>query len=268
MMIGMSKDIGVYSNSIEFQTEVYQGVYWVPLNTLGKTRYTNDEIYEISKLPIGTKKEQISTLYEAVQLFQISNFQGIMDNSNYWISDKTLWQIHKSQDQAVLSNEGCCATDTNWLSYFIKDKYDFIGSFCYANTDGNGHITTYIKQCDYYYFLDMMMCRADSQKHLCNENGVLSDLSASEWAGFLYKTKDPINFCKFNISRFKAKNRDIPFCFYIRETDCVRATGVELDNKASTFLVPENEKPIIIYCDEDRKNNIKIVELPTQLKMK
>ncbi len=67
MMIGRSKDIGVYSNDIEFQTEVYEGVYWVPINTLGKTRYTNDEIYEITKWPIEKKKEQIGTLYEAVQ---------------------------------------------------------------------------------------------------------------------------------------------------------------------------------------------------------
>ncbi len=54
-MIGKSKDIGVYSNDIEFQTEVDEGVYWVPINTLGKTRYTNDEIYEISKLPMEKK---------------------------------------------------------------------------------------------------------------------------------------------------------------------------------------------------------------------
>lgn len=264
-MIGRSKDIGVYSNDIEFQTEVDEGVYWVPINTLGKTRYTNDEIYEISKLPIEQKREQIGNLYEAVQLFQVSHFQGVMDNSNHWISDKVLWQTHKSQEQAVLSNEGCCATDTNWLSYFMKDKYDFIGSFCYANLDGNGHITTYIKQGDEYYFLDMMMCREDSQKYLCRENGVLSDLSASEWAGFLYKTRNPLRFCQFTIRSMKAKNRDVPFCFYLRETDCVKATGVVLDDKASTFLIPENEKPTILYCDESRKSHIKIVELPKQL---
>lgn len=62
------------------------------------------------------------------------------------------WQTHKGPEEAVLSNEGCCATDTNWLAYFIGDKYEKVGSFCYGNTDGNGHITTYIKQSEYYYF--------------------------------------------------------------------------------------------------------------------
>lgn len=127
----MSRDIGQYSNTIKFETEVYNGVYWVPINTLGASRYSNEEMSEISKMNMEKKKECISNLYEAVQLFQISEFQGVMDNKDYWI-DNIHWQTHKSPEEAVLSNEGCCATDTNWLAYFINDKYDSVGSFCYA----------------------------------------------------------------------------------------------------------------------------------------
>lgn len=153
----LHNNTGNYSGSIEFETEVYPGVFWVPVNTLGKSRYTNEQMAEISQMPIEKRRTLICNLYEAVQLFQISDFKGVFDNVNYWIND-VQWQIHKSPEDAILTNEGCCATDTNWLAYFIKDKYDSVGSFCYANADGNGHITTYIRYDNYYYFLDMMMC--------------------------------------------------------------------------------------------------------------
>lgn len=138
----MNKNIGNYSNCVQFETEVYHGVYWVPINTLGVSRYTNGEMTEISRMPLEKKKERIGNLYEAVQLFQVSGFRGILDNKDYQM-DNIHWQIHKKPEESVLSNEGCCATDTNWLAYFIKDRYISVGSFCYANKDGNGHITTY-----------------------------------------------------------------------------------------------------------------------------
>lgn len=260
----MNKNIGKYSNSVEFETEVYPGVYWVPINILGKSRYTNDEMKEISELPMERKKEKISNLYEAVQLFQISGFKGSLDNENHWVTDNELWQTHKTQEDAVFSNEGCCATDTNWLAYFIKDKYDFVGSFCYANTDGNGHITTYIQQDKYYYFLDMMMCRKDSQEFLCQEDGVLSGLLNSEWAGFLYKCEKPLDFCRFNISRFKSQKRNIPYCFYMRKTNCVAATGVRFEKEKVTFLIPQDEEPAILYLDETGESNILFVASPLQ----
>ena len=34
----------------------------------------------ISKLPIEERKEKIHNLFEAVQLFQISDFKGVFDN--------------------------------------------------------------------------------------------------------------------------------------------------------------------------------------------
>ena len=255
----MSRDIGQYSNTIKFETEVYNGVYWIPINTLGASRYSNEEMAEISKMSMEEKKVCISNLYEAVQLFQILDFQGGMDNKDYWV-DNIHWQTHKSPEEAVLSNEGCCATDTNWLAYFINDKYDSVGGFCYANQDGNGHVTTYIKHANEYYFIDMMMCRKDSQVFLCKENGLLSDLMDSEWAGFLYRCKNPVDFCLFNIDRFKAKNRSIPFCFYLRTSSFATATGEHTDERGATFYIPQKDDPLIIYSSDQNNCNVAFVE--------
>ncbi len=261
----MTKDTGNYSNSIEFEVEVYPGVFWIPINTLGKSRYTSVEMASISVMSPEEKKERISNLYEAVQLFQASAFRGTLDNINNWLTEDLLWQTHKAPYCAVLSNEGCCATDTNWLAYFLDGKYDAIHAFCYANEDGNGHITSCIQQDDWFYFLDMMMCRNDSQRFLCKENGVLAELLGGEWAGFLYKCKDPLGFTQFHISRCQDKSRPVPFCFYMRDTAQVFATGLSLASNEITLLIPRNENPRILYCDETSSAKVLIVDLPKAL---
>lgn len=257
----MSKNIGKYLHDIQFETNVYDGVFWVPINVLGKTRYHKNQIKEMLKLSIAERRNKIDNLYEAIQLFQISDFQGVFDNSDYWIDD-IHWQTHKTPEQAVASNSGCCATDTNWLSFFINGKYDSVGSLCYANCDGNGHITTYIKQNGYYYFIDMMMCRRDSQEHLCIESGNINDLVNSEWAGFLFKCKNPKDYCLYMIDRMKAKNRDIPYCFYMRNTVFVTATGAKINDSDITFYAPSSDNPEVIYKDNDDNHRFEILDLP------
>lgn len=105
-----------------------------------------------------------------------------------------------------------------------------------------------------------MMCRKDSQEFLCKENGLLSDLTNSEWAGFLYRCKNPVDFCLFNIERFKAKNRDIPFCFYLRKRSFVTATGEHTGERGSTFYVPKKDDPLIIYSLNINNCNVSFVE--------
>ena len=154
---------------------------------------------------------------------------------------------------------------TNILAYFISGKYQAVYSFCYANEDGNGHITSCIKQNDWFYFIDMMMCRNDSQVYLCQENGVLKDLWNSEWAGFLYKCNNPVDFCRFHINNCQRKNRVWPFCFYIRETEYVFATGLSMRCDGVEFLIPDNEKPTILYLDEASRAKLCITKFPNSL---
>lgn len=260
----MNKNTGNYFNDISFETEVYTGVYWIPINSLGKTKYTYEDMEQILKLPMEIRKKKIHNLYEAIQLFHVSDFKGTFDNADFWI-DNIHWQTHKTREKAVFSNEGCCATDTNWLSYFISDRYDRIGSFCYANEDGNGHITTYIKQNKHYYFIDMMMCRKDSQEYFCKENGNLNELLKSEWVGFLFRCENPIDFCHFYMERLKAKNRNIPYCFYMRDTEQVTATGCYKDDNRIVFYIPYCDNPYIIYEDDDKNHKLCFVKLPIQL---
>jgi len=262
----MDKDIGNYLDGIEFETEVYPGVYWVPLNRLGRTRYRNEEMKQVADLPIEERRGKIQNLYEAVQLFQCAEFKGVIDNVKRRTNRKELWELHKNRENAVRSNEGCCASDTNWLSYFLEGKYDALGAFCYVHEDMNGHITTYIKQDDDYYFIDMMMCRKDSQEYFKKEDGNPSGIENALWSGYLYRCKNPYDYCMFTIEKLKEANRAVPYCFYLRETVCVEATGVRIRKNGFTLLLPENENPKVLYLKEDSPCDATIVPTPGKIK--
>lgn len=258
----MGYDVGNYRHDASFQYEVYPGVTQVPVNTLGKSRYTNEQMKEFLCLTAEEKRRRIGNLYEAIQLFQISNFEGTLDNRDYYLGE-VHWQTHTSPANAVISNKGCCATDTNWLSYFLKDQYDSIGSFCFGNPDQNGHITTYIQHHSQYYFIDMMMCRKDSQEFSDSEDIPPSQREKKGWEGYLYCCKDLIQMCRFYRDRFQALGRSVPYCFYMREADHVTATGVSKDkNGIVTFYAPECDHPKLLYLDHTLGHRFSIVPLP------
>lgn len=253
---------GNYDNDACFEYNVYPGVEQIPISALGKTRYTNQEMENIARLSPEEKKSFIGNLYEAVQLFQISGFKGALDNVDCFI-DGTHWQMHKSPEDAVLSNEGCCATDTNWLSFFLKDRYDAIGSFCFGCPDQNGHITSYIRHGGLYYFIDMMMCRRDSQEFFDREEVSPFLREKQEWSGYLYCCKKPIQMCRFYVERFQTTGRNTPYCFYLREADHVTATGAGCDeNGIVTFYAPECDRPRLLYLDPLSEHRFCVASLP------
>lgn len=90
----------------DYEIKVYDDVYLVPVRQLGGTRYTNTEIKAMLKLTPEEKRQRISTLYEAIQLYQASNFRGVFDNVPL-----NGWEVHKPGYHAVRTNEGCCAAD-------------------------------------------------------------------------------------------------------------------------------------------------------------
>jgi len=234
----------------------------VPVHTLGRSRYTNEQIKTFLRLTATEKRAHIGNLYEAIQLFQLSGFQGVLDNTDYYLGE-VHWQTHTPPEPAVTRNKGCCATDTNWLAYFLKDKYDFIGSLCFGCPDQNGHITTCIQHGGQYYFIDMMMCRLDSQPFSDSEDTPPSHRKQPGWEGYLYRCRDLTQMCRFYIERFQAAGRSVPYCFYLREAEQVTATGVSKDeNGIVTFYAPECDRPRLLYCDPLLGHRFSIVPLP------
>jgi hypothetical protein len=215
----MNKDTINLRNAAEFEIEVFPDVFWIPANMLGHTRYTEEDIKSILLLSPSEKQSKINNLYEAIQLYQASKFKGMIDNVRVLEEDTViLWVFHKTGFDSVRTNEGCCAADSNWLSYILDDNYDEIGCFCFCQSDGNGHITNYIKHNGWYYFLDMMMQRYDSVQDTVSENGDIDDYNKNYMSAYIHKAKNFDAYIKYCLE----KHDNPPILFYkTKKSECV-----------------------------------------------
>lgn len=213
----MIKDTINLRHEADFCIEVYPHVYWVPANSLGSSRYTNDDINDLLELSPEEKQKSISTLYEAIQLYQISKFNGYIDNVRVLHEDTVImWAFHKPGYYAVKTNGGCCAADTNWLNYILKDKYQETGCFGFYQADGNGQITNYIRQGDWYYFVDMMPQRYDQVPFIGIEDGNIETYKKNLFQGYIYKSHSFDHFIEFYMKKSNPK----PSVFYYAPKDC------------------------------------------------
>ena len=180
---------------------VASGVYWVPASSLGASSYTNAEIQAMLTATPEEKQAKIDTLYEALQLYQIGNFSASDDNIR--ISDNGInWEFHKPGYDAMRTNTGCCATDSNWLRYILDGDYEEVGYMATSQRDGSGHIYNYIKMDGWYYFIDLTHYRTDWVATAV-ETGELQDYRSSDRVlGNIHKVRDVQDYVNYVQSAF------------------------------------------------------------------
>jgi len=183
------KDLITLRYDATFEVEVAPGVFWVSARTLGDSDFTNSQIHGMIGISPEEKQSEIDTVYEAMQLYQVSNF--IASDDNIRISENGInWEHHKPGYYAVLTNNGCCATSANWLNYILRDDYDEVGYIATSQRDGNGHIFNYIKQDGWYYIIDMTHYRTDWIA-TARETGDLNDYYSTDFiAGNIHKVQN------------------------------------------------------------------------------
>ena len=244
---GDSKRTWNLRNDADFEVEVADGVWWVPANILGKTRYTNNQIASIVTEDPRIKRELIGNLYEAIQLFQISGFSDGDDNIRS-TANGINWEHHKPGYYAITSNNGCCATDSNWLLYLLDGKYDEVGMMSYSNSDGGGHVFNYIKDGDYYYFIDLTHYRNDFQSS-AEETGDMNVYWNTDFiAGNIHRTKDPMQYVQYCLDNYS--NPPVLFTMYpgheVVSIDSVRtANGITItyNKEIEDYMTVVYDKP-------------------------
>ena len=248
--IDSERDTWNLRSNASFEFEVADGLWWVPAITLGQTHYTNSQIAEIVNETPEQKKEKISTLYEAIQLFQISGFANGNDNIRV-SADGINWEHHKPGYYAITTNNGCCATDSNWLLYVLDGDYDEVGMICYSYSDGSGHVFNYIKDGEYYYFIDLTHYRNDFRSSAV-ENGKESAYYGTDFiAGNIHKTKDPLLYVNYCLKNYN--NPPALFAMYPNH-EVVSIDGVHTENGIVITYNQEIEDSMTIVYDNPDDN--------------
>ncbi len=190
------KDLLTLRHDADYEVEVFEGVSWIHASKLGKSRFSNKEVFNMIGESPEFKQAEIKTLYEALQLYQIGGFAASDDNVRI-LENGINWEHHKPGYYAVLTNNGCCATSANWLNYILKDDYDEVGFIATSQRDGNGHIYNYIKEGGWYYFIDLTHYRTDWIA-TAPETGDMNDYYNSDFVlGNIHKAKSVEAFVNY-----------------------------------------------------------------------
>lgn len=231
------KDLMTLRYDADFEEEVYPGVYWVPARSLGDSRYSNADIFQMVDHSPEDKQAAVSTLYEALQLYQVSGFISADDNIRMG-ENGIAWEHHKPGYYAVLTNNGCCATDSNWLHYILAGDYDEIGYIATSQRDGSGHVFNYILQDGWYYMIDLTHYRTD-WIGTAVEDGTLDSYHSSDFVlGNIHKTKSPEAYADYIQATFndppglivKYTAADVPALDSVRSQSGIEITYAQMND--------------------------------------
>jgi hypothetical protein len=199
-------------HNADFEVFVSKDLYWVPVNVLGKTRFKNSDMEKLVDKKPAEKQAMRFNLYEAIQLFQVCQFDDKEDVLN--IEYKGMgWEHHKPGYFAVLSNFGCCSSIATWLDYIVSYQYKERGYLEFTRPDGTGHVINFIYHKDFYYIIDISAMVYNRAAFCRKESGNKQDLLKSKYiTGRCYKTNNLANFVKYH-SRIQ-KFHNIEFLYY------------------------------------------------------
>jgi hypothetical protein len=249
-------DTGNLRIGADYDIEVADDVFWVPVNRLGLSRYTKDDIINMLPLSPEEKQSKIGVLFEAIQLYQLSNFRSVFDNVKL-MQNNLCWNYHKPGYHAVRTNEGCCASNSNWLSYLLNGKYEQMGFIHYSQRDSNGHIMNYIFHKGWYYFIDMMMYRIDSLPYAGIETGTQKGYKDNELiAGNFFKSRVPISYVKYCLQ----KHKDPPIIFTISLEKEIYTLGCDDISNSFDIIHPKQTNIVILYKENEFDNNLRFQE--------
>lgn len=245
------QDLKTLRHDAAFEVEVSSGVYWVPAAVLGSSRYSNMDIHNMLDAAPEEKQENISTLYEALQLYQVGNFTSSDDNVRIFDGGIN-WEHHKPGYHAVRTNTGCCATDSNWLRYILDGDYEEVGYIATSQRDGSGHIFNYILHEGWYYIIDLTHYHASGPLVTALESGELNNYYTSDYIlGNIHKVKDIQNYVDYVQHDFT----DPPgLMFMYTAENCLAVDG----NNAQ-IIYESAGKPFVNIIFDDPSDNLEHV---------
>ena len=254
------KDLKTLRHDAAFEVEVSKGVCWVPAAVLGSSRYSNMDIHNMLPASPEEKQQKISTLYEALQLYQVGNFHPSDDNVRLFEGGIN-WEHHKPGYHAVRTNTGCCATDSNWLRYILDGDYEEVGYIATSQRDGSGHIYNYILQGGWYYIIDLTHYHASGSPMMtAEENGDLNAYHTTDYVlGNIHKVRNIQDYVDYVQRAF---NDPPGLMFMYTAENCLAVDGTD------TQIIYESAgQPFVRVIFDDPSDRLEFVwkASPTQL---
>jgi hypothetical protein len=167
--------------------------FYVPAAAVGKPNTTLLQVSQLLDGDLKTAKREIDSVYE---LFMLISFFEEDNGSNEIVygSDRVRWEIPISAQISFEHKELYCYSATILTQYLLEDDYEEVGHVWRHNAPDNdrwgGHVTSYVKDGDTYFFFDPVTFIGSSYPtEGGNLNGDLCDI--------VVETKNPEKYLTF-----------------------------------------------------------------------
>ncbi|WP_251615539.1 hypothetical protein V1225_09365 [Emergencia sp. JLR.KK010] len=235
----MTKDTVNLRENAAFYTKIYPGVYWIPVNTLGKSRLTNEDIEKLKNKSPEIKREKIKNLYELIQLLQIGGFE-VVDDNIYEQHNGLQWEKHRTGYDAVRLNQGCCASVASFGNYILEGKYEEVGLVGISSLSGNGHVVNYIMHHSCIYIIDLFAMTNKFVSEICVETGFKRDyIKTSIPTSILMKVDSFEDFANFFSKFMYLRSKEYLF-FQHSSVECSQIAVKIHKGKTIIFLPKTN----------------------------
>jgi len=167
--------------------------FYVPAVAAGKPNTTLLQISQLLDGDLKDAKNEIDSIYE---LFMLISFFEEDNGSNEIVygSDGARWEIPISAQISFKNKELYCYSATILTQYLLEDDYEEVGHVWRHNAPDNerwgGHVTSYVKDGDTYFFFDPVTFIGTSYP---TEGGNLS----GDLCDIVVETKNPENYLTF-----------------------------------------------------------------------
>ncbi len=221
-----------------FETLIAPGLLWVPMNSLGKCKYTKSELKKImNSLPEDSNK--LTSLYEIVAGFQIMDFEEKTTNVLVDYNDLQL-EIYESPEKAIKKRHGVCSGIASWLNYFLNKMFEQSGYIFIMRSTLSGHIINYFFHEGFYYIIDLNLMLQKYQNDIPVENGDFSSFCNNKFfTGCLFKTKDLKYFINFYEAYTTIAN--VSFLFFKIDDYTLPPMTKTYTDKQITLFIKRNE---------------------------
>lgn len=240
-----------------FETNIAPGLWWVPINSLGKCKYTKSELKIImNSLPESSNK--LTSLYELVAGFQIMDFEE--KTTNVLIDYNNMqFEIYESPEQAIKKKYGVCSGIASWLNYFLYKMFDKSGYIFIMRSTLSGHVINYFLHEGFYYIIDLNLMLPKYKNDVPIENGKFSSFCNNKFfTGCLFKTKDLKYFINFYEAYTTIAN--VSFLFFKIDDYTLPPISKTYTEKQITLFIKRNEPLELLNKKVDSLFEIKYIK--------
>ncbi|MBC8559266.1 hypothetical protein [Fumia xinanensis] len=228
------------NHAASFYTRIAKGLYWVPVNMLGKSRYTNEQLFFLTRSKSAQEVQNLKlNAYEALQLFQVIKKFSSDEDIVFWNDGQHNWELHKSGRFAFETNHGCCASAAAWFHYVLSRSYEQVGYLGYIRPDLSGHVMNYIYHNSHYYIIDPTTQVATNAVEVPVESGTFDIYRKAKLStGVCYLAESLLDYANYHLRLQKIKS--FTFSYYcLPGFECIPAHFLTHDNDVIHLYAPQ-----------------------------